>query len=85
MGRESVGGGHGPRGARGHFAVPVVDVAVPEHAVGSRYADLRIDHLEAVDDFWVVGGLDPKAYQLRKPASATARWSMLLGPPLPRP
>jgi hypothetical protein len=48
------------------LAVPVEVVAVPKGAVWGRRAELRVDHLEAVDDHPVVGGRDPKANQFEE-------------------
>src|SRR5260221_7757374 len=68
MRRKRVREAHGQRGARGHFPVSVIGVAVPEHAVWGLYGELRIDHREAVDNVLVVGGLDPKTCQLEEPS-----------------
>src|SRR5690349_18441509 len=47
-----------PRAAVGLLAVPVPVVAVPELAAGGLHAELRIHHLDRVDDGRVGGGLD---------------------------
>ena len=46
--------------------VSIVVVAMLENAVRGRYAKLRVDDLETVDDHSVGSGLDPKADQFKK-------------------
>jgi hypothetical protein len=49
-----------------------------------RRVSLRIDTWRLLMITKSYAGLIPRRTSSRNPASATTRWSMLLGPPLPR-